>query len=188
MKQELPEEWTVERLAEGFSVAPDVILRVLKSKFVPSADRRAKQDAKVMTDLDQKVLHSGSMRLQDKLKLPGNVTPAALPPGKEAGAMVPSEQTLVLRGEVPVSLAKSCTSASVQHHRSDFTNYVSETNLTDVDSTTNRDPIEDEEECWDGRVFTEDDLEVIINKERPSVAVQMGRDFFDAEGNFLYRI
>lgn len=168
-------------------MTPDVILRVLKSKFVPSADRRAKQDAKVMSDLGQKVLHSGSTRLQDKLKLPGNVTAAALPPGKEAGAVVPTEQTLVLRGESPVSLAKSHTSASVQHH-SDFSNYVSETNLTDVDRTTNRDQTEDEEECWDGRVFTEDDLEVFIEKERPSVAVQMGRDFFDAEGNFLYRI
>lgn len=170
-------------------MTPDVILRVLKSKFVPSADRRAKQDAKVMTDLGQKVLHSGSTRLPDKRKLPGNVTAVALPPGTEAGAVVPAEQTLVLRGESPVSLAKSHTSASLQHHSSDFSNYVSETNkLTDVESTTNRDPTEDEEECWDGRVFTEDDLDVFIEKTRPSVAVQMGRDFFDAEGNFLYRI
>ncbi|XP_003963261.2 neugrin [Takifugu rubripes] len=186
LKQEQPEEWTVERLAEGFSVTPDVILRVIRSKFVPTVDRRAEQDAKVMAEHGQKVLHSGSRRLQEKLKLPGNFTPAALPPGKETAAVVPAEQTLVLRGEGPVSLAKSHT-PSVQHHSSDFVSNVSETNLTDLDKTTNSDPIE-EEECWDGRVFTEDDLEKFIEMQNPPLPVKMGKDFFDTEGNFLYRI
>lgn len=176
----------MERLAEGFSVTPDVILRVIRSKFVPTVDRRAKQDAKVMTEYGQKVLHSGSKGLQEKLKLPGNFTPAALPPGKETAAMVPAEQTLVLRGEGPVSLAKSHT--SVQHHSSDFISNVSGTNLTDLDKTTNSDPIEEEDERWDGRVFTEDDLEKFIEMENPPLPVQMGKDFFDTEGNFLYRI
>lgn len=169
-------------------MAPDVILRVIRSKFVPAVNRRAKQDAKVMAEHGQKVLHSGSRRLQEKLKLPGNVTPAALPPGKETAAMVPAEQTLVLRGEGPVSLAKSHTSASVQHRSSDFIGNVSGTNLTDLDKTTNSDPKEKEEECWDGRVLTEDDLEKFIEMENPPLPVQMGKDFFDTEGNFLYRI
>lgn len=165
----------------------DVILRVIRSKFVPTVDRRAKQDTKVMAEHGQKVLHSGSRRLQEKLKLPGNFTPSALPPGKETAAVVPAEQTLVLRGEGSVSLAKSHTSASVQHS-SDFISNVSGTNLTDLDKTTNSDPIEEEEEHWDGRVFTEDDLEKFIEMENPPLPVQMGKDFFDTEGKFLYRI
>lgn len=170
-------------------MTPDVILRVIRSKFVPTVDRRAKQDAKVMAELGQKVLHSGSRTSQGTLKLPGNFTPAALPPGKETAAMVPAGQTLVLRGEGPISLAKGHTPASVQHHRSmDFSNNNSGTNLTDLDRTINGDPIEEEEERWDGRVFTEDDLEKFMEMENPSLAVQMGKDFFDTEGNFLYRI
>lgn len=141
-----------------------------------------------MAERGQKVLHSGSRRLQEKLKLPGNFTPAALPPGKEASAVVPAEQTLVVRGESPVSLAKSPTSASIQHHSTDFTSNVSGTNLTDLEKTTNSDPIEEEEERWDRRVFTEDDLEKFIEMENPPLPVQMGKDFFDTEGNFLYRI
>lgn len=169
-------------------MTPDVILRVIRSKFVPTVDRRAKQDTKVMAEHGQKVLHSGSRRLQEKLKLPGNLTPSALPPGEETAAVVPAEQTLVLRGEGPVSLAKSHTSASVQHHSSDFISNVSGTNLTDLDKTTNSDPIEEEEEHWDGRVFTEDDLEKFVEMENPPQPVQTGKDFFDTEGNFLYRI
>lgn len=187
LKQEQPEEWMVQGLAEGFSVTPDVILRVLRSRFVPSIERRAKQDAKAMAELGQKVLLSGSERVQDRLKLPGNLTPAALPPGKEAGAVAPAEQNLVLRGEGSASLTKRQTSAPVQQLGGDFSNSVSGTELTDLDRSTNRDPAE-EEEFWDGRVFTDDDLEGFIEMEKPSLAVQMGKEFFDAEGNFLYRI
>lgn len=187
LKQEQPEEWTVQGLAEGFSVTPDVILRVLRSRFVPSIERRAKQDAKAMAELGQKVLLSGSERVQDRLKLPGNLTPAALPPGKEAGAVAPAEKNLVLRGEGSASLTKRQTSAPVQQLGGDFSNNVSGTELTDLDRSTNRDPTE-EEEFWDGRVFTDDDLEGFIEMEKPSLAVQMGKEFFDAEGNFLYRI
>lgn len=168
-------------------MTPDVILRVLRSRFVPSVERRAKQDAKAMAELGQKVLPSGSERVQDRLKLPGNFTPAALPPGKEAGAVAPAEQSLVLRGEGSASLAKRQTSAPVQQLSSDFSNNVSGTEPTDLDRSINRDPAE-EEEFWDGRVFTDDDLEDFMEMEKTCLAVQMGKEFFDAEGNFLYRI
>lgn len=168
-------------------MTPDVILRVLRSKFVPSVERRAKQDIKAMAELGQKALPSGSERVQDTLKLPGNLTPAALLPGKEAGAVAPAGQSLVLRGEGSTSLAKRQLSAPVQQLGGDFSTSVSGTGLTDLDRSTNRDPAE-EEEFWDGRVFTEDDLEEFMEMEKPSLAVQMGKEFFDAEGNFLYRI
>lgn len=168
-------------------MTPDVILRVLRSRFVPSIERKAKQDAKAMAELGQKVLPSGSERMQDRLKLPGNLTPAALPPGKEAVAMAPAEQSLVLRGEASASVVKRQTSAPVQQLGGDFSNNVSGTELTGLDRSTTGDPAE-EEEFWDGRVFTEDDLEEFMEMEKPSLAVQMGKEFFDAEGNFLYRI
>lgn len=169
-------------------MTPDVILRVLRSRFVPSVERKSKQDAKAMAEHGQKVLPSGSERMQDRLKLPGKLTPAALPPGKEAGAVAPAEQSLVLRGEASAPVAfKRQTSAPVQLLGGDFSNNVSGTELTDLDRSTTRDPAE-EEEFWDGRVFTEDDLEEFMEMEEPPLAVQMGKEFFDAEGNFLYRI
>lgn len=189
MKQERPEEWTVQRLAEGFSVTPDVILRVLRNKFVPTAERRAKQDAKVMAQLGQNMLHSGSGTVQDRLKLSGNLTPASLPPGKEASAVVPADRTLVLYEGSP-SLAKSHSPASVQQLGGDFSKNISGTKLTDLDRTTNKDVTkkEEEEEYWDGIALTEDDLKEFMGMEKPSIAVQIGKEFFDAEGNFLYRI
>ncbi|CAM4638204.1 unnamed protein product [Caretta caretta] len=48
LRQAFPEEWPVARLAQGFGVSPDVIQRVLRSKFSPPLERRMKQDAKVL--------------------------------------------------------------------------------------------------------------------------------------------
>lgn len=52
-----------------------------------------------------------------------------------------------------------------------------------------RDDIEIEEE-WDGVILTEEELEHISKtlKKKPSLVEQKGREFFDSEGNFLYRI
>ncbi|XP_058012219.1 neugrin [Ahaetulla prasina] len=41
-----PGEWPAGRLAQGFGVTPEVIRRVLKSRFCPSAERGLKQDAR----------------------------------------------------------------------------------------------------------------------------------------------
>ncbi|CAI9572908.1 unnamed protein product [Staurois parvus] len=65
LKQEFPEEWTLQRLASGFNVSTDVIRRVLKSKFVPSQARKMKQDAVVSSRLGQ----LSSKTKQDQLKL-----------------------------------------------------------------------------------------------------------------------
>ncbi|CAG07499.1 unnamed protein product [Tetraodon nigroviridis] len=186
LKEEQPEEWTIQHLAEGFSVTPDVVLRVLRSRFVPSVERRAKQDAKAMAGPGPKVLPSGSKRVQDRLKLPGNLPPALLPPGKEAGAVAPAEQGLALRGDGLATLAKRQTPALVQQ-LGDLSSNVSGTEPTGLDRSTHTDPAE-EEEFWDGRVFTEDDLEEFMEIGKPPLAVQVGKEFFDAEGNFLYRL
>ncbi|XP_024259644.1 rRNA 2'-O-methyltransferase fibrillarin [Oncorhynchus tshawytscha] len=53
LKQKLPEEWTVDHLAEGFSLHRDIFLRVLRSKFTPTPERKAKQDSSVWARLRQ---------------------------------------------------------------------------------------------------------------------------------------
>ncbi|XP_065817851.1 neugrin [Labrus bergylta] len=184
LKEEQPEEWTVERLAEGFSVSPDVILRVLRSKFVPSPERKAKQDAKSMAGLGQQVLPSGDRAASDRLKLPGIHATAVLPPGRGADAVVPaSDKTLMLRSTeaskslVPATFLPIQPKADISK---DATVETSGTMLTGDDG--------EDEESWDGQVFTEEELEQYIQMEKPSPVVQVGCDFFDVEGDFLYRI
>ncbi|XP_074500670.1 neugrin isoform X2 [Sebastes fasciatus] len=191
LKQEQPDEWTVERLAEGYSVTPEVILRVLKSKFVPAPDRKVKQDARAMAGLGQPVLPRTE---QDRLKLPGHRTPALLPPGGSEGAVVPvADKTLMLRGEG--SLVKS-PAASVTLLPSQFRAGVGKDVLVTTrskveDSGSNTNPAEEDkedEESWDGRPLTDEELEEFMEMAKPHPVVQVGNDFFDAEGNFLYRI
>ncbi|XP_019114784.2 neugrin [Larimichthys crocea] len=188
LKQEQPDEWTVERLAEGFSVTPDVILRVLRSKFVPTPERKGKQDAKLMAELSQQVLPSGHGKGQDRLKLPGKRTSAVLPSGRQEGAMVPvADQTLMLRDEVsqaPVTVLPAQVRGGISRD-------APVTQSTEEDSTTNTNPTKEDnedEESWDGQVLTEEELEEFMDMEMPTPVMQVGKDFFDAEGNFLYRI
>ncbi|KAG8145288.1 hypothetical protein E2320_013626 [Naja naja] len=46
LRSAFPEEWPAGRLAQGFGVTPEVIRRVLKSRFRPSPERGLKQDAR----------------------------------------------------------------------------------------------------------------------------------------------
>ncbi|TKS77518.1 Neugrin Mesenchymal stem cell protein DSC92 [Collichthys lucidus] len=189
LKQEQPDEWTVERLAEGFSVTPDVILRVLRSKFVPTPERKSKQDAKIMAELSQQALPSADGKGQDRLKLPGKRTSAVLPSGRQEGAVVPAaDQTLMLRGEVsraPVTVLPTQVRRGISRD-------ALVTQSTEEDSTTNTNPTKEnneDEETWDGQVMTEEELEEFMDMKMPRAPVmQVGKDFFDAEGNFLYRI
>ncbi|TKS77505.1 Neugrin Mesenchymal stem cell protein DSC92 [Collichthys lucidus] len=189
LKQEQPDEWTVERLAEGFSVTPDVILRVLRSKFVPTPERKGKQDAKIMAELSQQALPSADGKGQDRLKLPGKRTSAVLPSGRQEGAVVPAaDQTLMLRGEVsraPVTVLPTQVRRGISRD-------ALVTQSTEEDSTTNTNPTKEnneDEETWDGQVLTEEELEEFMDMKMPRAPVmQVGKDFFDAEGNFLYRI
>ncbi|XP_006785847.1 neugrin [Neolamprologus brichardi] len=190
LKQNQPDEWTVERLAEGFSVSHDVILRVLRSKFVPSPERKAKQNAKVMAKMSQQVLPSGARTQQDRLKLPERNSQAILPPGSTEGALIPvANQTQVIQGHGSRSLAKSLVPVTVQptHIAAGISEDATVTETTER-STNGSDLTEEDEESWDGQVLTEEELEEFVKMEKPSPAVQVGNDFFDADGNFLYRI
>ncbi|NXD38238.1 NGRN protein, partial [Copsychus sechellarum] len=49
LRQELPEEWPLERLAHGFGVSTDVVRRVLRSRGCPSPRRRLRQDQRALS-------------------------------------------------------------------------------------------------------------------------------------------
>lgn len=147
-----------------------------------------------MTALSQQVLPSGAETRQDSSKLPGNHKPATLLSGNREGALVPvADQTLMIRHKGSGSLAKS--SAPVTVLPTQLTTGISEDDavkpstkddITAETSLTEED--EEDEDSWDGQVLTEEELEEFMKMEKPSPVVQVGKDFFDAEGNFLYRI
>lgn len=59
---------------------------------------------------------------------------------------------------------------------------------TSIEDTIFETQPREHEGSWDGRVWTEDELEEFLEMENTSPVVQVGKDFFDAEGNFLYSI
>ncbi|XP_039766233.1 neugrin isoform X2 [Ornithorhynchus anatinus] len=81
--REFPEEWPVPRLAQGFGVSPDVIKRVLRSQFVPTAARSLRQDRKALSRAGM------GGRLQPRAALPAAPALPVLAPllasGREAG-------------------------------------------------------------------------------------------------------
>uniref|UniRef100_A0A4W5KSV7 Neugrin n=1 Tax=Hucho hucho TaxID=62062 RepID=A0A4W5KSV7_9TELE len=278
LKQELPEEWTIDRLAEGFSVHRDVILRVLRSKFTPTPERKAKQDASVWARLRQQALPVGGAGVQGRhvalpgggtggqcrqVALPGGGTggqgrqvalpgggaggqerqvalpggggargpgrpqlpasghssskPAMLPTGSGGtGALVTlashSSQRLIARdledGPGPrammttanspaaplTSLSTQLSSSPTLHskHTSGQDNsreeWEEEENVPEGNVSKKVEEKDDQEERWDGRVFLEEELEELMLSSKPSPVVQNGKEFFDSEGNFLYRI
>uniref|UniRef100_A0A8C5HZG6 Neugrin n=1 Tax=Gouania willdenowi TaxID=441366 RepID=A0A8C5HZG6_GOUWI len=157
LKQDQPQEWSVHRLAESFSVHPDVIRRVLGSKFVPPPERKMKQNSKVMAFLRQNELPAGAAAHQPRETLPGNraAATAVLQSGSTDGALVP-----------------------VAPHQ----------NLKRANSAEEVVPSEEDEEVWDGRVFTEEELEELRGVENVTPPVQVGNEFFDSDGNLLYSI
>lgn len=189
LKEEHPQEWTVERLAEGFSVTPDVILRVLRSKFVPPPERKAKQDAKITVELAQRALASGAKTAADQLKLHGSNTPTVLLPGRKDGFLAPvANQTLMLQGQGRRSLAPVPLAAPNTQTNGETGQAALAARLREDDTISETDLPDEDEESWDGQVWTEEELEKFLEMENTSEVVQVGKDFFDAEGNFLYSI
>ncbi|KAK5616187.1 hypothetical protein CRENBAI_016260 [Crenichthys baileyi] len=186
LKQEQPEEWTIERLAEGFSVPSDVIIRVLKSKFTPSPEKKAKQDANVMARLGQQVLPSGSRTQENQLKLPQSQTLAIVTPRRAEDAVISvTTQTQMLmknKGlgspvqppKLPAGISKDATVTGSALDEGGI-------------ATKPTEEGEEHEESWDGQLLTEEELGELLEIDKHSPVVQVGNDFFDAEGNFLYR-
>lgn len=190
LKQEQPEEWTVERLAEGFSVSEDVILRVLRSKFVPNPERKAKQDAKVMRKLEQQVLPLRRQVEQEKQRLTSGPTQAALLSGSKNSALIPmGNQSLIPQTEEKIAALNVVN----KHKLSQVTKYSIENTQEIQESTESavvdkeEDDDAEEDEHWDGQVLSEEDIEELITVKCTPV-IKEGDEFFDVHGNFLYRI
>lgn len=186
LKQESPEEWTLERLAEGFSVSPDVVSRVLRGKFTPSAVRKLKQDSKVLASTGPQSLRDGKT---EQYRLSKTATPAILPSGNTGALTAQSTGTLAVR-ETDTGLVPS--GGNIVPSQLSAEQKVTPALQEQPDSTAEmdmRDDIELEEE-WDGVILTEEELEHIAKtlKKKPSPVEQKGIEFFDSEGNFLYRI
>uniref|UniRef100_A0A8C7MXM8 Neugrin n=1 Tax=Oncorhynchus kisutch TaxID=8019 RepID=A0A8C7MXM8_ONCKI len=258
LKQELPEEWTIDRLAEGFSVHRDVILRVLRSKFAPTPERKAKQDTSVWARLRQQALPGGGARGQGRqvalpgggaggqerqvalpgggaggqdrqVALPGgggagglgrtqypasghrSSKPAMLPTGSGTGALVtlashssqrliardleddPGPRAMMTTANYPAapltSLPTQLSSPPTLHSRHTSGQDNSREEWEEEENVSEKvEEKDDQEERWDGRVFSEEELEELMLSSKPSPVVPNGREFFDSEGNFLYRI
>lgn len=143
-----------------------------------------------MSALSQQVLPSGAGTGKDRLKLPGNHKPVTLLSGSREDDLVPvADQTLMIQQEGSRSLAKSPAPVTVVHAKltSSISEGVAVMPSTKENITANTNPTVDED-SWDGQVLTEKELEEFLEMEKPSPVVQVGKDFFDAEGKFLYRI
>ncbi|KAL7828597.1 hypothetical protein SRHO_G00322310 [Serrasalmus rhombeus] len=197
LKQESPQEWTVQRLADSFSISPDVICRILHSKFTPTPERRIKQDSKVLATVRRLSLGDGQtdQSKKEKLRLPvmdrtvpaissGNtnaltaLSSEALAPAEIETRLVPSggDVTLQSRGTSQISAAPAMAQSISQEQTSE---------KQDAKSLK-----QEEEQDWEQMFLTEEELEELVQTlhGKPSAVEQKGREFFDSEGNFLYRI
>ncbi|XP_072837907.2 neugrin [Pogona vitticeps] len=162
LSRELPEEWPVDRLAQGFQVPPDVIRRVLRSRFVPSPERAQKQDARALAGrgagrqgcLEASLPREATFRL---------LTPL---PGGSAGALPPGASELpvpmVAQGKPEVEVRRAARPGPEEEAET-----VPMLSLEVVEELAAQD--------W--------------HKHNPAwVPVQRGWEFFDREGNLLYKV
>ncbi|XP_056320352.1 neugrin [Danio aesculapii] len=182
LKQESPEEWTLQRLAEGFSVSPDVISRVLRSTFTPPEARKLKQDAKVSPSSGQQYLRDGKT---EQSRLQKSLAPSALLSSANSSDSALETLDTNRTGLVPsaghITLSKPTAVLKVAPEYRD--------RLESEGGMDVNDDVEFEDE-WDGVILTDEELEKITQTlhDKPSPVEQRGRDFFDSEGNFLYRV
>lgn len=165
-------------MAEGFDVSTDVIRRVLKSKFVPTLKQKLKQDQKVMIKAGFAPASGDVMKSLSA----GHSVSGLLPPGDEVssknqthstpGAQKSQKERTKRESLVPTPAAmghqrkreKHTTSDSEAIRRDDGDRVPSVEKLGELKAGEPRD-----------QNFT-------------SEVVQRGREFFDSNGNFLYRI
>lgn len=185
----------MQRLAEGFSVSTDVISRVLRSKFTPPPVRRLKQDAKVLTAVRQLSLKDGKTS-QSHPALPNNTVPA-LPSSGNTSIVVALTSTALIPAVVASGLVPTAANVPSSSVRTAQISAVAQGTVQEqpaagqeTEDVKEKGVEQEEEEEWDGVVFTDEGLEELIHtlQEKPSAVEQKGREFYDSDGNFLYRI
>ncbi|KAL6458924.1 hypothetical protein MHYP_G00323960 [Metynnis hypsauchen] len=197
LKQESPQEWTVQRLADSFSVSPDVICRILRSKFTPTPERRIKQDSKVLATVRQLSLGDGQtdQSKKEKLRLPTmDRTVPAISSGNTDALMALSSEALAST-EIETRLVPSGGHVTLQSRGTSQISAVPAMpqSISQEQTSEKQDAKslkQEEEQDWEQVFLTEEELEELVQTlhEKPNVVEQKGREFFDSEGNFLYRI
>ncbi|XP_067999711.1 neugrin [Melanerpes formicivorus] len=87
LRQELPEEWPLERLAQGFGVSTDVVRRVLRSRSCPPPHRRQRQDERALSAAPGPTRTPGA---GDEVRAPDGTVLYRLPRGQ--GGLGPGAQ------------------------------------------------------------------------------------------------
>lgn len=195
LHKEFAESWSVPRLAEGFDVSTDVIRRVLKSKFVPTLEQKLKQDQKVLKKAgtpgpgDNRKLLSTGRSVSGSLLIPGGETSAQGQGHSTTLKMTEpkSHSTNTLRRQKGrskgiQSLEKESfvpVTAALGHQRELHRNSSSDGEAT---RGTGSDGLPREKHLEELKAGG------LGQQNFSSKVVQRGREFFDDNGNFLYRI
>ncbi|KAM6181204.1 neugrin [Erethizon dorsatum] len=201
LHKEFADSWSVPRLAEGFDVSTDVIRRVLKSKFVPTLKQKLKQDQKVLKK-------AGLDYLGQQLQGPGDGTKplavghaalgSSLLPGQEASSGGQSHSIALM---VLEPSTQSTAAPRGQKGRNKGTWGLGQGSFVPITTASDhqREPKSSTSDCAGTRSTNSHGLP---SDEKPeewkvdepgdqnfsSKVVQRGREFFDSNGNFLYRI
>uniref|UniRef100_A0AAY4BA30 Neugrin n=1 Tax=Denticeps clupeoides TaxID=299321 RepID=A0AAY4BA30_9TELE len=178
--QESPEHWTLDQ---------EEALRVLRSKFVPRPERRLKQDTVALARNKQLSLWG------QRRQLPGGIPATTLASGTEASLVPASSQGPVLVREEGSTGGLTSVSPRSSQPSNALVNSSQSSTLPEgqLQQKVPEGQVElkkGEDEVWDGVVFSEKELEDLSQNlsEKPSPAVQKGREFYDKDDNFLYRV
>ncbi|KAI5943525.1 Neugrin [Manis javanica] len=199
LHKEFAESWSVPRLAEGFDVSTDVIRRVLKSKFVPTLKQKLKQDQKVLKkaglahSLQQlpgsgdalKPLSVGHL-VSGPLQMPKD---EASSKGQRHGTALKVTESNTLSANTPMRQKGRNRGTQVREEESFVPGAAAQGHqraLHSGDCEGTRGALSD------GRPrnnkLEELKAEDLGDQNFSSKVVQRGREFFDSNGNFLYRI
>lgn len=200
LHKEFAESWSVPRLAEGFDVSTDVIRRVLKSKFVPTLEQKLRQDQKVL----KKAGITGVVRQlpvsEDTLKpLSAGHSPSGplLAPGDEVSKSQNHSTALKVvksnlhstdaqkkwegRGKRIQVLEESVVPTTIAlGHQRELQKHTA--SGSEAARRTHSGTLPSAETLEELKAGEPDDQNF------SSKVVQRGREFFDSNGNFLYRI
>lgn len=200
LHKEFAESWSVPRLAEGFDVSTDVIRRVIKSKFVPTLEQKLRQDQKVL----KKAGITGVVRQlpisQDTLKpltAGRSLSGPLLVPGNE----VSKSQNHSTALKVVKSNIHSTDAQKKQEGRNKRIQVLEESVVPTTTALGDQRELQ-KHTTRDSEATRRTDSDILPSAEKleelkaeepggqnfSSKVVQRGREFFDSNGNFLYRI
>uniref|UniRef100_A0A8C0HUV3 Neugrin n=1 Tax=Balaenoptera musculus TaxID=9771 RepID=A0A8C0HUV3_BALMU len=203
LHREFAESWSVPRLAEGFDVSTDVIRRVLKSKFVPTLEQKLKQDQKVLKKIGlarslQQLPGSGDTSAP--LSASHSVSGSLLMPGDEASSKGHGHSTALKVTEL--NTHRTNTPRRQKERNKGIQGLEEEKSFVPVAAALGH-PRELQKfstsDCGDTRGTDSDGLPsdkklAELKAGEPgdqnfsNKVVQRGPEFFDSNGNFLYRI